>query len=248
MIFQKNPLSDRPRIEACSRNSVFYSSPMYVTKRQANELTKDLIRSLTDNLKSASDFLLDVLKQDDWSFVIKAHALIESAVTEMLIARIGEPVLKPIVERLPLSDSQVGKMLLAKQLGLLSDGQRRFVRWFSELRNQLVHKVENVSFTFETHWVKLDSNQRKNWRESIIHYGDDDTTTKAWERMVESSTKTAIFMAVLMLMSECSIQQQQTLNLRKLEELSKVTMQELFAKAVPLEEPATSKKPRKKRT
>ena len=49
---------------------------------------------------------------DDWSFVIKLHALIEAACTHLLLYHLEEPVLSEAISRLDLSSRPVGKVAM----------------------------------------------------------------------------------------------------------------------------------------
>jgi len=106
-------------------------------------------------------FLLDLGKGDDWSFVIKMHALIEAMVSHLLTHAIGDTRLSEFFERLELSNPRTGKIVVAGMLELLEGPERRFIRLVSELRNRLVHNVRNVNFDLQTYYDGLDKNQRQ---------------------------------------------------------------------------------------
>ena len=86
---------------------------------------------------------------DDWTFVIKTHALLESAITHLLVTDLDRAELAPLLSNLEMSNTRVGKVAFAKALGLLDKDYRRFVRNLSELRNELVHDIRNTAFAFE---------------------------------------------------------------------------------------------------
>ena len=93
-------------------------------------------------------FFEALLTEDDWSFVIKLHALIEGAITHLLITHIDEPNLATTIAHLELSNTRTGKMAFVKSMTLLDKDSRRFITSLSELRNQLVHNISNISFSF----------------------------------------------------------------------------------------------------
>ena len=140
---------------------------MYIKKSDSKKLIKDFEKSVCNEISSTTTFLCQLLKEDDWSFIIKSHALIEATVTELITISLGNPSLKSIVERLPLSEIQTGKIAFAKQMELLSSPQITFIRFFSTLRNDLVHKVENIEFSLKDHWQGLDKNQKKSFRNKV---------------------------------------------------------------------------------
>jgi hypothetical protein len=116
-------------------------------------------------LRLPSGFFAGLASEDDWSFVIKIHALIEATVTHLLSNAV-DPKLRPVFERLPLSGGPFGKTTFAEAVGAMSRPERRFVQQLSELRNKLVHDVLRVSFRFDEYLGTLDKNQRKAFGQS----------------------------------------------------------------------------------
>jgi hypothetical protein len=98
---------------------------------------------------------------DDWSFVIKTHALVEAAVSHLLAEVLGDPRLLDVFTLLELSDARTGKVAFAKLLGCLDAEERQTIRKLSELRNQLVHDVSRANFELESWAGGLDKNQLK---------------------------------------------------------------------------------------
>ncbi len=137
-----------------------------MTQKKPNTTFEELKNETLANAKFVQRFAED----DDWAFVIKSHALIESAVTTLIVRVLKENRLHTFVKRIPLSDSELGKIVMLKELNLLDNEDRKFIRWFSKLRNQLVHNIENVDFDFNKHYQSLDKNQKKAWKESITSY------------------------------------------------------------------------------
>jgi len=91
-------------------------------------------------------FFAHLLDEDDWSFIIKLHALIEAACTHLLNFHFKEPGLRTLLSRLELSNTTSGKIAFLKAVGLLGKEERRYIRALSELRNNLVHDVRNQKF------------------------------------------------------------------------------------------------------
>lgn len=212
---------------------------MYVHDQDARKWVTETIKSVAKDFGSKSHFIVDLLKQDDWSFVIKAHAMLEAALTEVLLEHLGEFRLKRLVERLPLSDGQIGKVAAAKDLGLLSDDHRKFIRWFSELRNDLVHRLENIHFSFERHVSKMDKNQKKSWTESIIWFVDDEALRDQWKMVVEEQPKTAICVALIQVVCECGLKSQEFKSRRKLRRVAEKTTKTLLRNIKPLSKTQT---------
>lgn len=119
------------------------------------------ITNIETKFKLRKGFFARLLKQDDWSFIIKLHALIEAACTDLILHRIDEPGLKTIVSRLELSNKTYGKLAIIKELDLLNEDYRRFVSSLSEWRNNFVHNVENCNASLSKIVAKMDQQQLK---------------------------------------------------------------------------------------
>ena len=133
---------------------------MYLTKEQTLDIIENAGTSIKSDIESKTDFLYKIFQDDDWSIIIKSHALIESLITDLIVERVSSE-LKPIIERIPLHEEQIGKIKILKIYELVSSEQLNFIKKMSELRNNLVHKFENIDFTFEAYLKKLDKNQKK---------------------------------------------------------------------------------------
>jgi hypothetical protein len=92
-----------------------------------------------------SGFLASLLNDgDDWSFIIKAHALAEAALTDLLTAGVGREELRDVFSSLSMGDSRIGKLALAERLQLLDPGRRAFFRALGRVRNQFVHDIKKA--------------------------------------------------------------------------------------------------------
>jgi hypothetical protein len=108
------------------------------------------IRVFEGGLGVPAGFFERLMYEDDWSFLIKLHALVEAASTTLLVEALSRPELRDQLARLPLSDAECGKLALMKSLGIVSAPYRGFIRKLSELRNQAVHNVRHTNLSFRT--------------------------------------------------------------------------------------------------
>jgi DNA-binding MltR family transcriptional regulator len=129
----------------------------------------ELVPLLETNLGLEQGFFesLDSDDEHDWSFVIKAHALMEAAVSHLLTEASKRPELADIFSLLDMSNKATGKVAFVKALGLLDEKERRFVSAFSELRNRLVHDVRNVGFDLQKHVESLSAKEREIFRNNF---------------------------------------------------------------------------------
>lgn len=122
-----------------------------------------VMRALEDELTLPRGFIAALYQEDDWSFVIKSHALVEALLTYLLSQQFANVNVGNIFAFLDTSNPRTGKLAFVKAFALLDDAARRFVRGLSELRNQLVHNVANVRFTFAEHTAQLNKQTRREW-------------------------------------------------------------------------------------
>ncbi len=178
---------------------------MYVNKELAKKVIKQSLQDSFAEIRESNDLMLKLLEESDWSIVIKSHALIESVVTELLISHTNEEMLRATIKRLPLSDSSIGKLKVAKDLGLMDSCQRTFIRKLSELRNDLVHNIENVSFSFKNFVDALDASQKKSWLKAIAWQEENTDTSQAITELFESMPKISFWLSINSLVSVIQI-------------------------------------------
>ncbi|MCC1496135.1 hypothetical protein [Alcanivorax sp. 1008] len=119
-----------------------------------------LVPELEKRLGLDSGFFDKLIEgESDWALIIKTHALIEAAVSDLLATSLDRKDLNAIFSSLELSNKRTGKMAFVSALGLLDEDCRRFISALSELRNRLVHNVKNVHFDFHEYVKQLDAQQ-----------------------------------------------------------------------------------------
>lgn len=139
----------------------------------------DPIRELETSLGLPENFYDDLYKEDDWSFIIKIHALVEAAVTHLLSETtaisyrkfiddgLNKQSLADAFSMLELSDKRRGKVVFGKSLGLLMDYQRAFIHSLSEVRNAYVHDVKKVVMTLTEYLDDLSESKQNQFIDSF---------------------------------------------------------------------------------
>lgn len=89
---------------------------------------------------------------DDWSFVIKSNALMESVLTLLLTDVFGKPQVRDTLAEIEISQ----KIRMCSDLSLFEKEDRAFMRELSKLRNVLVHNVDQIGFSFTEHLKNKD--------------------------------------------------------------------------------------------
>lgn len=170
---------------------------MFLTKDQIHSVLKEINENILKESVEKYGFLVKLILDDDWSFVIKSHSLIESVITELIINKIDEVELKKVIERMPLHDKNVSKMEIISIYNILPKEERDFIINLTEIRNKIVHKYENINFSFETYAKELtDHNKRKRWRKIHIWESMSDETKKEIEKNIYTNPKIAIWIAL----------------------------------------------------
>lgn len=130
------------------------------------------------------DFDAKLLRDDDWSLVIKLHALMEVALTNAIVAHVGEEATRDLFSRMNVG-GRSGKVAFAKALKCANETEIQFVQALSELRNQLVHDVHNVSFRLKEHIGSLDMTKRRTFVRHLFYlYVHDNRSMASLDRTV----------------------------------------------------------------
>lgn len=147
----------------------------------------EFLKELESDLDLPAGFCASLAKEDDWSFIIKLHSLVEAAATRLIVESLGRPQLAELVSRLELSGQTTGKIALIKVLELASDEDRRFIIKLSELRNLLVHEVSNVGLTLSQVYASLEEHEVKGFRKAFRwgHRKAEDIQIKVGEDMYD---------------------------------------------------------------
>lgn len=118
-----------------------------------NKEMTQAIAELEQSIGIKEGFFNNLLQEDDWSFIIKLHALYEAAISDLITERIGQSELKDFIDNLELGGPK-GKMRMAQNLGLLSGKEIAFIQKLSEIRNKFVHHIKNTSVNLESYLAK----------------------------------------------------------------------------------------------
>ncbi len=133
-----------------------------------SHILEELIDAIEDELNLPSKFISTLYNDDDWSFIVKLHALVESSLTNTLSAVVHQGKLEKQFAWLSISDDHIGKIRFAINLDLITNKQYNFIKKLSEIRNQVIHDIKNIDFSFPNYVKSLDANQKKALKNSIV--------------------------------------------------------------------------------
>jgi hypothetical protein len=129
------------------------------------EIDPDRFARLERKLEVRQGFLAELEHEDDWSYVVKLHTLMEAALTQLLRSGLGDPRLERVLPSLPLGSLRSGKLGFLRAFDLVGDFDMRFVRFVSELRGSLVEHIERVDFSIASYFAeRTDSQLRQLYR------------------------------------------------------------------------------------
>ena len=160
-------------------------------------VTERMFKSFERQYDLRSGFVKGLLTGDDWSDVIRLHALIEAAITQLLVTQLDDERLRRGLERLHLS----GKLRFVEDLSLLPAGQVKFIRALSELRNGMVHDVHSVHYTFATELGTLPDKERISRLKGFVAWAGE-INEALWLDRARINPKEAIWMGVVLVLLE----------------------------------------------
>lgn len=132
-------------------NDELKNEPSTLKKPRAVRPKAPRVRSSAESLAQAlgipKSFLDDLETEKDWAFVVKVHALMESALNRMIVKALRKKELAKFVSRLATSAPDTGKLAIIKALHMLSPEHQKFIQGFSTLRNTYAHDARNLKFS-----------------------------------------------------------------------------------------------------
>ncbi len=159
------------------------------------------LRVLEEDLDLGSGFLVRLWAEENaWSFVIKAHALLETALSQLLAGHLLDRRLDQVVQNLPVG-GKVGKVAFLKATGLLTKDEESFINDFSRLRNALVHNVHSTRFDFQT-FLATDADHGRQLAKSAAAFGDTPDVRHRYEDDFPRKPRHLLWLATLFVVAK----------------------------------------------
>ena len=154
-----------------SAEDVYGSDPNYSDHKRVVHvgLGENFEKWITKDLGIPQSPLRSLEKDDDWSFVIKMHAIVEAGLNHMLMVKMNDPKLADIIPKLETNNRSSGKMAFLQAYDLLPANCCLFVELLSSIRNAAVHDAKNFNLDikkFIESKIK-DPGQRKRWKTGL---------------------------------------------------------------------------------
>jgi hypothetical protein len=191
-------------------------SAISATCSNMNKSIDDAVIKLAKDLDLNPEFFNFIVREDDWSFIIKLHALIEAAITELLTSHLGKGRLNEVIQRMTLNGKS-GRIAFVKALDLLSPGDITFVRQLSKLRNSWVHKIKNVNMNLHLHVKHL---SEKEFAEFSNALGVTLGASKDKKQLMKDNPKISIHLRAFLFLSELYSKKQSAIIQQALESIA----------------------------
>ena len=118
----------------------------------APEFDRDLqMAGFERTLGLPEGFIRNLENDDDWSFVIKAYALLEAGMSEMLVHWLNRPQLANLLSEMGMG-GRFGKVAFGIALGLVDDEMSRFIDSLGRIRNAFAHKIANAGASLSSYF------------------------------------------------------------------------------------------------
>ncbi len=111
------------------------------------------VSEVTTALGLKEHFVIMLLAEDDWSYVIKAHTLAEAAIRRAIEKQVDAPGLSRFTAGLSMSQ----RLKMAESISAVSPELIRQVKQLTKIRNRLAHDVSEVGFTFASYLQDADA-------------------------------------------------------------------------------------------
>lgn len=161
------------------------------------------IDSLEGDLGIPKGFVEALVKEDDWSFIVKTHALVEAVLTQLLVVAINCNAVEDNIATLPMRT----KLDFAEKLELIDGRERACIQSLLSLRNKLAHNISYVQFDLKKFITSLEPGKRRELALTFFPYRGDEIAVKVESREIPIETlfvaapKWCIHVAVVMIVS-----------------------------------------------
>lgn len=125
-----------------------------------------ILEEIAVAMKAPPGFFTNLASEGDWSFVIMSAALVEAVIGGLLEAAVPDRRLHPMLRSASLQ-GRGSKIEMAKALELLTPEQVQFVQQLASIRNLLLHRVENIDFSFAKYLGSLSPGDYKQYKKAI---------------------------------------------------------------------------------
>jgi len=119
------------------------------------------IEELEGFLGLEKGFFSKLQTEDDWSFIVKLHSLIEATCTSLLTEELGRKEIFDAFSQVQVGTPKSGKLAFIKALDLLPAEHIKFIETLGWVRNRFVHNISNHQSTLSEFIQSLGKQRKK---------------------------------------------------------------------------------------
>jgi len=108
------------------------------------------MQDIETELDLPNGFTKSFIKLDDWTFMVKGWAYVESILELLVWSKIDHMPLEfsKVISKVDSGNMKTGKLAFAKALELLGPKEWKYLQSFVEFRNLVAHGIGNIQFDF----------------------------------------------------------------------------------------------------
>jgi hypothetical protein len=108
------------------------------------------MQDIETELELPNGFTKSFIKLDDWTFMVKGWAYVESILELLVWSKIDHMPLefRKVISKVDSGNMKTGKLAFAKALELLGPREWKYLQSFVEFRNLVAHGIGNIQFDF----------------------------------------------------------------------------------------------------
>lgn len=189
----------------------------------------EIVGRLEAEIGLSSGFFRKLRTENDWSFVIKLHALFEAALGHVIVHRLGCDALGAPITRLEMSDKDKGKIAFASALGIIGADDRRYIILLSQLRNRCVHDVRQVEqFNLANTCEAMDGTQKDNFSKAVW---PDERRRQELKSTILKSPKEFVWLAAMRVLAVLCLQKDKEQLKRDFDQRDRELTEQFFREA-----------------
>ena len=183
------------------------SQPASPEQAKPDDFDKEFTNWLYETAGISPRLLASLDTDDDWTFVIKIHGILETALNHLILNRLQVmhpvPKLVDIISRLETNDRKTGKIAFIKVYDLLPGEACLFVRMLSEVRNRAVHDIKNFDLDLVKYLEGLNKEQKQNWKLALTSWHIQGRPSQNILDFSLTVPRNAIYNSCMMIMIRC---------------------------------------------
>lgn len=181
---------------------------------ESNRHVLQASKQLVEEFGLPKSFFTDLSNIDDWLFVVRSHALLETITTWAITEAVKPLPLEDFIVKLPLSGGGPSKLRLARTLELVDQDDEKFVKALAQLRNKLAHNIRHVEFQFQGFFAPPSGKEKEEILRGLLSHAVVKGPTTAGRKEQPSEIRGKVWIAVVTIMT-CLVLRKRNVELKQ---------------------------------